>query len=390
MGISCCKYKNEPYDTNRSQIKLSEKLSKQLKDVKYEILSDQQKKKIRTDEEVRSMYDVQKKVGSGLFSKVYYAIDQTGVKVALKVISKKHFLEESLIQKILIEKELLIRMEHPNILRLYRTIQSNLNIYMVLEYCDKGTLIDLFKTDIKYSIDTYRVIAAQIIEALSYLHRNGVVYGDLKAENVLIDANGIVKLGDFNLSATSSLLDNGIQGTISYIAPELLMHNQKSEKSDYWSLGVLLHYLYYRVFPFRTNNQSEMLFNIYSRSVIDEPVDNKAPKDFRAFILSLLEKDPSKRLGDNILQIKKHPFFRNFDWRIFMTEQSNFEYARRLPSLCVDATPSRSMHNEVNERSFQEHSKDFYFNIDNFTYENDGEGPELKSSFLKKSGGFKY
>lgn len=390
MGTVYCKGSDIPSQKLNNQFKISEKLSKQLKNVKFENKSSQHKKKIRTDEEILAVYKIQMRVGKGLFSKVYFAIDPSGIKVALKVISKKNFLEETLIEKILMEKELLIQMNHPNILKLFRTLQTNSSIYIVLEYCDKGTLADLFKTDITYSIDTYRIITAQIIEALSYLHMNGVIYGDLKAENVLINHNGVLKLGDFNLSATSSLLDNRIRGTISYIAPELLMHNHKSEKSDYWSLGVLLYYLYYRQFPFKTNTQSEMLFNIYSRSIPDEPRDRKAPKEFRNFIMGLLVKDPAKRLGSNIMEIKKHPFFKNFDWKTFQENKYNFDYADTLPSLCSGDDTSRSMNNDTIQRSFVENQSDFYYNIENFTFENDVDFSKLKTSFLKKSREEKY
>jgi serine/threonine protein kinase len=382
MGISCCRGSSDSFADTGHQIRLSERLTQQLGDINFDAKADAKKTKFRTDEEVKTMYKIQKKVGQGLFSKVFFAVDASGLKVALKVIPKKDVLEEVVIQKILIEKELLIKLNHPNVLKLYRTIQSNFHIYIVLEYCDKGTLAGLANCGVRFAVSTYRIIAAQIIEALGYLHSQGVVYGDLKAENVLVNQYGVLKLGDFNLSATSSLLDNKIQGTISYIAPEVLIQNRRSEKSDWWALGVLLHYLFYGTYPFRTKNQAEMLVNIYTKSVAEEQVDNKAPPVFRSFILALLEKDPKKRLGDNNFQIKKHPFFKDFDWKGYAYDQSNFEYAQHLTSQCLEGSPVRSMGQANPDWSLSDsNSKKFYYNIENFTYDNQEE-LQTKTSFI--------
>lgn len=379
MGSQCCRGSTEPLPRLET-IKIASTLEHQLStDIRYGKVFDTSGIKFRTDEEVKTMYQIEKKVGQGLFSKVYCAKDSSGMRVALKVVSKKDHLEETLLRKILTEKELLIRFSHPNIIKLYRTIQSNTNIYMVLEYCDKGTLGDLAKLEIRFEIEIYRVIAAQVIEALSYLHSNGVVYGDLKPENVMINQQGVLKLGDFNLSATSSLLDNKIQGTISYIAPELLLQNYRSEKSDWWALGVLLHYLFYHRFPFKTRNQAEMIVNLFSSSIVEEPPDCRAPKEFRNFLLALLEKDPKKRIGDSVQQIKKHPFFNGFDWKRYMYDQSNFEYAQHLPSLCAEAGPLQSMLQEQPDKSNENSAQKYYYHIDNFTYDNEERDSKAKS-----------
>lgn len=173
-----------------------------------------------------------------------------------------------------------------------------------------------------------RIIAAQIIDCLFYMHSKGVIYGDLKAENILISSNGTIKICDFNLSGTCSLLKNDIQGTISYLSPEMINCCERTHKSDFWSLGVLLHLLYYRKYPFQNFKNSNMLVNIVNVNIISEPRNRRASYEFRSLIYSLLEKDLDLRIGEDKREFENHSFFEDFNWNEYFRKKNNFQYAK--------------------------------------------------------------
>lgn len=216
-----------------------------------------------------------------------------------------------------------------------------------------------------------RVIVAQIIEGLLYIHSKGIIYGDLKAENVLIAKNGTVKLCDFNLSGTKSLLNDTLQGTVCYISPEMIEGQRRTHKSDFWSLGVLCHLLFYRKYPFKETPGSGILKNILNRNIVKEPRDRKASPEFRLFIEELLMKDYKRRLGNRIEDFHQHPFFKNFDWTNYFDNRNNFAYARNY-NISEDEDYS-----DINEHGFSQSQNDISntnYKIHGFTYDAKGGG----------------
>ena len=158
-------------------------------------------------------------------------------------------------------------LNHENILKLYKTIQSNSKLFFELEYASMGSILNVINTKLFLEVEEIQFLIAQIIEGLLYMHERKIVYGDLKAENVLLNDKGIVKICDFNLSGTATLLKNQFQGTKVYMAPELIDNNEKSYASDFWSLGVLLHLMYYRQYPFDRKTQSALFYNILNGNI---------------------------------------------------------------------------------------------------------------------------
>lgn len=283
--------------------------------------------KIRTNEDIFKDYTLVKQLGSGLFSKVYLVTDAEGHKLAMKVIKKKDFQTAETIQKMIIEKEVLKLLDHQNVLKLHRTVQSESRIFFFVEYASKGNLLQLLNLKGRLDINETRYVAAQIYDALYYIHSKGIIYGDLKAENVLIARSGQLKLCDFNLSGTQSILSDTLQGTICYLAPEIVEGKKRTHMSDYWAFGVLVHLLFYRKYPFRCNNQTDLFYNIINRNIDPEPTDIRAPSSLRRFIEDLLTKDVTRRLGRNRDAVMNHPFFSGFDWKNYQRHSSTFRYA---------------------------------------------------------------
>ena len=372
MGNLCYK-ESSLIENSKIHSRLSDSINNQLNRITIKKSKTGIDKKQHLD--VLKSYQIIKPIGRGLYSKVFLARDASKIKVAIKVIPKDEFQNKEDLKNILIEKEILKLLENEHILKLYRTLQTDSKIIFVLEYAGKGNLVNLMNIKTHLRIEEIKVIAAQIFEGLLYMHSKGIIYGDLKAENVLMTNLGIIKLCDFNFSGTSSLLSTALQGTVNYLSPELITGHTKTSKSDIWALGILLHLLFYKRFPFQGEHQAELFFNVVNRPVDKETFDKKAPEEFRFLITNLLEKTPKRRIGNSLDEIKKHPFFYGFDWENYKSSEFLRSFVRGIPSLDSDVSQSfneneglMSPEKEIEPTNIvQLEQKNL--NIDGFTYE---------------------
>lgn len=344
-------------------IRLSENLSKKIRRSSF-TENTLKNIKFKKNTQILDNYIIKEKLGSGTFGKVYLAFSKKKKReIALKIIKKKNFTSTDTIKKILVEKEILIKIHHKNILKLNRTMQSQNRIFYELEYASNGNLLEVIKNVKNLRLEEIKQIIAQIILAILHLHKNKIIYGDLKAENILIDKNGVIKLCDFNLSGTSSLLGETINGTVAYIAPEIL-RKKMVLKSDFWALGVLTFLLIVRKYPFDTKTRSETFFNIMNR-IINKDFEKLGFSE-KKFILDLLNLDPEKRIGDNLKQFVNHVFFKGFDWKKIQEENVFFNYVHKI---------KKETDYFMNEDSFRnsnfdiDDSKVDYY-IDDFDFEN--------------------
>lgn len=189
---------------------------------------------------------------------------------------------------------------------------------MVLDFCGGGELFFHLGNDGKFSESRAKFYAAEILLALEHMHQLGIIYRDLKPENVLLDRQGHVKLADFGLSKEGVTSDakgaNSFCGTPEYLAPEILNRQGHGRAVDWWSLGALLFEMLTGMPPFYCSDK-EKLFEKIKHEALDLP--NYLSNDAKNLLLGLMEKDPNKRLGtgeDDAISIKKHPFFSSIDW----------------------------------------------------------------------------
>ncbi|PAV63193.1 hypothetical protein WR25_06870 [Diploscapter pachys] len=199
-------------------------------------------------------YKIGKAIGRGNFAVVRLAKHGIAkIKVAIKIIDKTRIDEENL-QKIEREISILKTLDHPNIVKLYEIIRSERYIYIVTEYCGGGELYEYLIERGRVTEVEARRFFSEIVSAIDYLHENGIVHRDLKAENILLDKEkNHIKIIDFGFSnyQTSDSLLNTWCGSPPYAAPELLLGNvYDGKKADVWSLGVLLYILVTAGFPF--------------------------------------------------------------------------------------------------------------------------------------------
>ncbi|XP_058790703.1 serine/threonine-protein kinase SIK3-like isoform X2 [Phymastichus coffea] len=198
-------------------------------------------------------YELEKTIGKGNFAVVKMATHVvTKSKVAIKIIDKTKLSEENL-AKIFREVHIMKRLRHPHIIRLYQVMETEKMIYLVTEYAASGEIFDHLVRNGRMAEHEARRVFRQIVEAVRYLHQQRVVHRDLKAENLLLDADNNIKLADFGFSNeyTPGVTLTTFCGSPPYAAPELFKgDNYDGPRADIWSLGVVLYVLVCGVLPF--------------------------------------------------------------------------------------------------------------------------------------------
>ncbi|KAM6407388.1 hormonally up-regulated neu tumor-associated kinase homolog A-like [Pluvialis apricaria] len=250
-------------------------------------------------------YLVGKMINKGSFAKVMEGLHiPTGEKVAIKVIDKRKAKQDSYVLKNMKREPWIHQMiKHPNVVRLYETLETDNSYYMVMELCLGGDLLDRICDKKRLAEREVRRYTRQILSAVEHLHCQGIVHRDLKIENFLLDENNNIKIVDFGLSNTAKF--EGLSqellhtqcGSPAYAAPELLAHRKYGPKVDIWSIGVSTFAMLTGTLPFTVEP-----FNIkqlHQKMLIGEisPIPSDISPGAVHFMQSLLEPDPAKRPG---------------------------------------------------------------------------------------------
>uniref|UniRef100_A0A8C1X041 MAP/microtubule affinity-regulating kinase 3 n=1 Tax=Cyprinus carpio TaxID=7962 RepID=A0A8C1X041_CYPCA len=206
-------------------------------------------------------YRLLKTIGKGNFAKVKLARHiLTGKEVAIKIIDKTQLNPTSL-QKLFREVRIMKTLRHPNIVRLFEVIETEKTLYLVMEYASGGEVFDYLVSHGRMKEIEARAKFRQIVSAVHYCHQKNIVHRDLKAENLLLDADANIKIADFGFSNEFTLgnkLDT-FCGSPPYAAPELFQGKKyDGPEVDIWSLGVILYTLVSGSLPFDGQNLKEL------------------------------------------------------------------------------------------------------------------------------------
>ncbi|GJQ76836.1 hypothetical protein Trydic_g15043 [Trypoxylus dichotomus] len=256
--------------------------------------------------------------GFGRVELVQYSQDST-LTFALKCLKKQHIVDTQQQEHIFSEKHIMMSCKSPFICRLYRTYRDTKYVYMLLEACLGGEVWTILRDRGSFDDHTTRFITACVVEAFEYLHSRGIIYRDLKPENLLLDAKGYVKLVDFGFSKRLGYSSKTwtFCGTPEYVAPETILNKGHDRAVDYWALGILMHELLSGNPPFSASDPMKT-YNLILKGIdmIDFASYNIS-RSAQSLIKKLCRDAPSERLGyqrGGIQDIKKHKWFQSFDW----------------------------------------------------------------------------
>eukprot|EP00946_MAST-07B_sp_MAST-7B-sp1_P002300 g2300.t1 len=268
-------------------------------------------------------------LGKGAFGKVILAREKkTGETYAMKILKKTHVVNKRQVEHTMSERYVLGRTKHPFIVGMHYAFQTNEKLVFVLDYCAGGDLYYHISRAGHLPLERARFYTAELVEALAHLHSRGVVYRDLKPENVMMDMDGHVKLVDFGLSKQG--ITNPVSGAHSYCGtPEYLAPEVMKEQAfrsygtaiDWWSLGALLYEMLTGLPPWYNRDRKKMFAGIRSGEL--RFPDTVTP-DAQSLLRALLCRNPRQRLGatqDGVDQIRKHEFFRGIDWKALVKRQ---------------------------------------------------------------------
>ncbi|CAA0829281.1 3-phosphoinositide-dependent protein kinase 2 [Striga hermonthica] len=267
--------------------------------------------------------------GVGSYSKVVRAKKKdTGIVYAMKIMDKKFITKENKTAYVKLERIVLDQLDHPGVVRLFFTFQDTFSLYMALESCEGGELFDQITRKGRFSEDEARFYAAEIVDALEYIHSMGLIHRDIKPENLLLSEDGHIKIADFGSvkpmkDSQITLLPNAASddkactfvGTAAYVPPEVLNSSPATFGNDLWALGCTLYQMLSGTSPFKDASEWLIFQRIIARDIRFPSYFSAEARDL---IDQLLDIDPSKRPGvgpDGYASLKGHPFFKEIDWK---------------------------------------------------------------------------
>ncbi|XP_050668199.1 putative protein kinase C delta type homolog isoform X5 [Leptidea sinapis] len=260
-----------------------------------------------------------KVLGKGSFGKVMLAeLRDTEYYYAVKCLKKDVVLEDDDVECTLIERKVLaLGTNHPYLCHLFATFQTDSHLFFVMEYLNGGDLMFHIQQSGRFPEPRARFYAAEIVSGLKFLHKRGIVYRDLKLDNILLDFDGHVRIADFGMCKLQIYLDKTADtfcGTPDYMAPEIIKGLKYNQAVDWWSFGVLLYEMLIGQSPFSGCDEDELFWSIcnempsYPRFLSSESL---------SILTRLLDKDARTRLGGAECMhgdIKDQEFFRLITW----------------------------------------------------------------------------
>ncbi|KAK1322930.1 Serine/threonine-protein kinase AtPK1/AtPK6 [Acorus calamus] len=306
-------------------------------------------------------FDIIKPISRGAFGKVFLARKRTtGDLFAIKVLKKLDMIRKNDIERILAERNILITVRNPFVVRFFYSFTCRDNLYLVMEYLNGGDLYSLLKKVGCLDEDVARIYIAELVLALEYLHSLGIVHRDLKPDNILVAHDGHIKLTDFGLSkiglinsaadlsgsqSNGSILQDAHNmqhsfedthksektghrsavGTPDYLAPEILLGTEHGCAADWWSVGIILFEFITGIPPF-ADKLPELIFdNILNGKIPWPRVPDDMSYEARDLIDRLLVQEPDMRLGSKgASEVKEHAFFRGINWDTLALQKAAF------------------------------------------------------------------
>jgi cGMP-dependent protein kinase len=252
---------------------------------------------------------------------------QKGTLYAIKSITMEKIEENRVQSNLVLEKNILMQIDHIMIIKLIKTFMDNKRVYFLLEYVRGRDLFDILLEMGQLSEELAKFYAASLMVTLEYLHERNIIHRDFKPENVLIDDEGYTKLTDFGAANIVEGRTYTAIGTPHYLAPEIILRTGYSFSVDWWSLGVMIHEMVFGYVPFGADDEDPI--SIYEK-ILENKLDFSSipykSTHFKNILSQLLNKNPAARTCGGFSFIKNNLWFGNFNWDRLMSRQLRPSY----------------------------------------------------------------
>ncbi|XP_064206815.1 ribosomal protein S6 kinase alpha-3 isoform X2 [Anguilla rostrata] len=268
----------------------------------------------------QEQFDIRKVLGQGSFGKVFLVKKKTGPDAgqlyAMKVLKKATLKVRDRVRTKM-ERDILVEVNHPFIVKLHYAFQTEGKLYLILDFLRGGDLFTRLSKEVMFTEEDVKFYLAELALALDHLHSLGIIYRDLKPENILLDEQGHIKLTDFGLSKEAIDHENkaySFCGTVEYMAPEVVNRRGHTHSADWWSYGVLMFEMLTGTLPFQGKDRKETMTMILKAKLgMPQFLSGEA----QSLLRNLFKRNPGNRLGagpDGVEEIKRHPFYSTIDW----------------------------------------------------------------------------
>ncbi|XP_006824119.1 ribosomal protein S6 kinase alpha-3-like [Saccoglossus kowalevskii] len=286
-----------------------------------------------------SHFELLKVLGQGSFGKVFLVRKicgkDSGTLYAMKVLRKATLKVRDRVRTKM-ERDILVEVNHPFIVKLHYAFQTEGKLYLILDFLRAGDLFTRLSKEVMFTEEDVKFYLAELALALDHLHSLGIIYRDLKPENILLDSHGHINLTDFGLSKEAILEDKkaySFCGTVEYMAPEVVNRRGHTTAADWWSFGVLMFEMLTGTLPFQGQHRKETMTMILKAKL---GMPQFLSPEAQSLLRQLFKRNPTNRLGagsNGIEEIKRHSFFATIDWEVRQKKSSPVYFLRYDVSL---------------------------------------------------------
>ena len=254
-------------------------------------------------------------LGKGKFGSVSLVHNNRNV-YAIKAISRKDAdIKKRIASYLIMERRIMLSLDHPFITKIVKTFKNENFVFLLLEFVNGICLKELLNSQVKvFNMNDTRFYISSLLLVIDYLHHKGIAHRDMKANNIMIDGNGYIKLIDFGTAKFIKDYTNTIIGTPHYMAPEVLSGKGYSFSCDYWSIGVIAFEIFYHKYPFGAEATEAMeIYNDIMYSNFKFPFKNDMFEKLNHFIEAMLTKNVNKR-PCSLVKIKQMELLKNVNF----------------------------------------------------------------------------